>query len=301
MAAAGATSLRRRLYAASAALIALQVVGTVAGFASWEAVRRACAAEDELAGQRRSVMELASAAREVYVHQAHTLIEGGPAHLPHLAEVAAEVKGRLDDVRALPLPADADVDGVATALAAADAWFAAEVSPLATGGHLDQPIAVRLHTEADRRASEIDARISAIARALDGAQAREREAISLATRRAWVAVALLTIGGALLGALVASRLARSILAPVEGLHAAAAALGAGSAVPPAAEGDDELGALGRAFNRMVEQMKEAERRLVESERLAALGQMSGAVAHELMNPLAVILADPAMRAEPVAA
>lgn len=294
-------SLRQRIYAASGLLIGLQVAGTVLGFASWGEVREACAAQQAISAQREALAGLATATREVYVHEAHTLIERGSGHLDHLAGVEAEVDARLVAVRTLSLPAGVDLSEIQSAIASSNLWFSAAVIPTVRVGELSQVDAVRFHAEAERRAGDIDRRIAAVATVLDRAQAAERERIGAATQRAWVAVAVLTLGGVLLGTLVTRRLATSILGPVEGLRAAAAAFGARRLVPPAPESPDELGELGRGFNRMVAEVRAGERRQVEVGRLAALGQMSGAVAHELMNPLAVILADPAMRAPEVSA
>lgn len=294
-------SVRQRIYAAAALLIGLQVTGTVLGFASWGEVRRAGAAEERISAQRDALDQLSTAAREVYVHEAHTLIERGTGHLDHLAGVEAEVDHRLTVLRALDLPPEADLDGVQKAIAASNLWFSAEVVPRAQDGSMSQSEAVRLHLDAERRAAAVEARIDAVALLLDEAQANERATIARATRHAWLTVAALTVGGALVGVFVTRRLAGSILRPVEGLRAAAEGFGAGAAAPIAPESADELGQLGRGFNRMVDRVRAGERRQVEVERLAALGQMSGAVAHELMSPLAVILADPAMRDPAVAA
>ncbi len=293
-------SFRRRIYAASALLISLQVAGTVLGFASWGEVRDASAAEEGIAAQREALSRLGAGTRDLYVHQAHTLIERGPGHLDHLSEVQGRVGSDLSALAALDVGAD-EVEAIRGAVADANVWFAAEVVPRANAGTIDQADAVRLHTEAERLAMRVQTRIDALAGSLDGAQRAERATINGATRRAWVAVAALTAGGILLGMLVAGRLATSIIDPVRGLAAAAAAFGAGATAPKVPEGDDELGELGRLFNRMVTQVRAAERRQLEAERLVALGQMSGAVAHELISPLAVILADPAMRAPEVAA
>ena len=51
------------------------------------------------------------------------------------------------------------------------------------------------------------------------------------------------------------------------------------------EGTDEVADLARAFNQMVEGLAESRRRLVETERLAAVGQLAASVAHEVRNPL----------------
>jgi signal transduction histidine kinase len=298
------SGLGRRIYGAAGLLIALQVAGTMLGFASWGAVQRASARQEALAVQRDAVELLGAASREVYVHEAHTLIEG-PGHLDHLAEGQAEVDTRLVAVRRLSLPAGADVAGVQAALAASNTWFGTEVVPVARSGALDRALAIRLHGETERRAEAVERSIAAVLTVVDNAAAAERDAVTAATGRAWIAVALLTLGGAGIGMIVASRLVRSVLQPIEQLQLAAAQFGAGQlasgAQARAVEGDDELGRLGKVFNDMVAQVQAAQVRRTEVARLAALGELSGAVAHELMSPLSVLLADPAMQAPELAA
>jgi two-component system sensor histidine kinase AtoS len=54
------------------------------------------------------------------------------------------------------------------------------------------------------------------------------------------------------------------------------------------EGRDELGRYADAFNRMVDALAESRDRVVHAERMAALGKLASAVAHEIRNPLASI-------------
>ena len=295
------STLRRRVWSATGLLIGLQVVGTALGFASWRQVHASSLRQTALSEERDAVLELAAAARESYVHEAHTFVEGGPAHLSHLAETAALVDGRLAAVTAMPLPESVDMKAVQAAIASSNAWFGLEVEPRARVGALDRPTAVALHAEAERRSQATEAAIASVLAAIAGAQQAEVADVGRNTSRAWIVVALLTIGGAGLGTLVASRHARAVLGPVGALQAAARGIARGEAVRAPEEGDVELAELGRAFNSMVEQVRGVEERRIQVERLAALGEMSGAVAHELLNPLMVILGHPSVRGAEFAA
>jgi two-component system NtrC family sensor kinase len=57
------------------------------------------------------------------------------------------------------------------------------------------------------------------------------------------------------------------------------------------KGDDEIGELAKAFNRMTGNLKSSMDMLVQSEKLASLGQLAAGVAHEINNPLTNILLD----------
>jgi len=100
------------------------------------------------------------------------------------------------------------------------------------------------------------------------------------------------IGLALVAGLVASWLiARGVARPLSELQRAMAVVGAGDLdheIQPCSR--DEIGDLARAFARMTEQLRQSHAQLVQSEKLASIGQMAAAVAHGLRNPLASLRA-----------
>jgi signal transduction histidine kinase len=114
------------------------------------------------------------------------------------------------------------------------------------------------------------------------------EAIVNTERQILFGIVLLALAGGLTGAVLISR---SLVRPINQLRGAMAMVGAGDLDHPiAVRSRDEIGDLARAFADMTDQLRSIQGKLVQSEKLASIGEMSAAVAHGLRNPLASLRA-----------
>jgi signal transduction histidine kinase len=123
---------------------------------------------------------------------------------------------------------------------------------------------------------------------------------------------VIVVGTLVLGLALAWAMARSLARPINDLRGAMAIVGAGDLDHPVqAQSQDEIGDLARAFAGMTErlrqsraemvrlndelaakvaQVEQTQSQLVQSEKLASLGEMAAGVAHGLRNPLASLRA-----------
>ena len=148
-----------------------------------------------------------------------------------------------------------------------------------------QPALTQMNREVYRRARESSVR---------GAYSRLEEILA-GEGRTLLAIITLTFAGGLLASWLISR---SLARPIRELTGAMAVVGSGRLDHPVnATSSDEIGELARAFVRMTESLRQKEAKLdrtqaqlVQSEKLASIGEMAAAVAHGLRNPLASLRA-----------
>jgi signal transduction histidine kinase len=297
----------RRLALGFGALVLLFAAASAVAIAGSVRIHRGLAEMKSREEGVRLSLELASAVRDQYAHQAHTIIIGDASHLV-LYESARETVLRL--TRALRQAAEepeerALVGQIEAESGRLDGIFRERIVPAVLAGERGsvklehdraQLVVTRIQDLTQALVERFEAKIRAFRRDAEGVQRR--------TLAILVGLLVAAPGVAVVVSLV---IGRSIAAPVAQLEAGAARLAAGELdARIEVRGAPELEALARQWNAMTAALREHQDRLVESEKLAGIGRLSAGVAHEINNPLGVILgyakllrkkADPAVAAD----
>jgi two-component system, NtrC family, sensor kinase len=138
-----------------------------------------------------------------------------------------------------------------------------------------------LEHDADRRLRVLAGRVGAAIDELSS-EARERELRSI-WALAVLAALTLAVG------VVVSLHVRRLLAPLARVTERARAVARGDLTArPVEAGEDEIGQLEAAFEKMVTGLARAQALALSNERLAAIGKMAAHVTHEIRNPLSAM-------------
>ncbi len=283
------TRLSVRLSLGVALLYSVLAVAVVVALAAVWTSYRALREVDALTGAEREAAAIGVAAREQYIHEAHAILTADPVHLGHDRQWAAELASRVAKLRPMVGPEEqALLDTVQRNGEELGKTFAQEIFPAVQSGDL-----ARVRLGHMRAQALMDAMITASNRAASDLSQRNLEAVSGALSRARLA-GFVAVTTTLLAAAVAVSLGisfvRRIVRPVASLNEAAARIGKGDfdAVAPAT-GAAEFEELRTGLEKMASGLREREARLLKSERLAGVGALAAGVAHELNNPLAVMI------------
>ncbi|MBK8170340.1 MAG: HAMP domain-containing protein [Sandaracinaceae bacterium] len=229
--------------------------------------------EEEDTSATRSWLNSARRARPAILHRALIGIDRVEAMAPPERERAllSSLRQRLVQVRAAYVTDDAHFDDLTRALVARD-----------------RPRAERVLAQLRSRERDIERNLRRATDSVqDGLAAMSAAAEDVETRsvQLFAAIAFIALGVGL----AITWWARRVLAPLSRLQERVAAVGRGDSTERLhALRDDEIGRLTLEFERMVEAITARDARLLQSERLAAIGRMAAHVTHEVRNPLSSI-------------
>lgn len=237
----------------------------------------------------RSVVRLASAVRDQYAHVAHTIILSNDTHASLFRKATRRLDALTADVRSTDGGAGAtEVDRIIAASKEITRLFETEILSASVRG--DRAALATWHDRVLALTMDAEAQAETLARrgehAMDDLNQHVRATQHGAIRLTIVAHLIALVTAVLAGIY----LYRTIARPIATLSAAASRVGAGhldSRIP--VEREDELGRLSRRFNEMTASVKEHQKKLLHSERLMGLASVSAGIAHELNNPIGVIV------------
>jgi signal transduction histidine kinase len=238
----------------------------------------------------RSSLMLGNALREQYAHQAHLLITREAGHAEH-AVIATQTTGEwMRRMKALLTePDEAELfEELTRTVEECKQIFGDQIVPLLKKGETERVLA--LHDRCERLVGRSTGLIDRIVQRFTTRFEAAREEIVAASSRVFTTGIVCVVLALVVAISVAVRLSRSIARPIGTLIDGTRDVATGNLGKTLAVGGaDEFEELARAFNTMSRKVKERQLQLIESEKLATLGRLAAAVAHELNNPLGIIL------------
>lgn len=236
----------------------------------------------------RESTELAIAIREQYVHLAHTLIVGDDSHEDHYQEWRTEILELTSSLRHhVPAAQGWRLREILAASERVEKLFRSELHAAWASGDLE---AIRWeHEKVDALVADASDQADFLARFVEDRMAGDHTVANRATEIGFAAGVGCALAVLFLASWFTMRLRRSVMQPLDSLALAASQLGAGQFDTRLGHiGEGELQAVATAFDRMADELAERERKLVEAERMAVLGQLAAGIAHELNNPIGII-------------
>lgn len=236
----------------------------------------------------RSGLELATSVREQSIHIAHTAIEGDLSHVKHYEEWRATTREKITELsRVVSAERMGTVRSVESSTRRLDELFQKDLLPAVQ--RQDAASVKRIHRELEELGEEASAEADALAQLAEGKMSHAHVLATATTREGLLTGAICIALILLLATGFTLHMRAVVVRPINQLTVAALQFGQGSFETRVGNvGKGELAELAFAFDRMADELKARQRRIVQQERMAAIGQLAAGVAHELNNPIGII-------------
>ncbi len=227
---------------------------------------------------------------EQYIHQAHIIIRWSRDHMPKYETAAKTARAAAE--RLFGFAHDENERELATQIArlAAQSDTAFRRGILADLARDDRSAIQQRHDELEHLVSRVVEYNDELNALFEARSANARAAADDLRRDARIILIGCFALAIMLSAIVSVQIVRSIAHPIAALRAGAQRIGSGdldTRIEVAT--DDEFGELADTFNQMSADLSNHQAQLVRSQRLASIGRLGAGVAHEINNPLSVIL------------
>lgn len=284
--------LQAKINATLAALVLTVAAAAAVSFGLQRRVDEAAAALHRAESGVVAVLRLSIAVRDAWAHQAHVVILNDTTHVDHYRETAAIMLKAAAKAQSAVGGASAAEPLAAVVVDAhlLDKSFIEDVVPKVGG---DRAVVLGPAEDSIRRVERMQARIDEAAARLTREADAAHAAVGAATMQSRAASSAVVFVAIIVALASALSLRRALSAPLRRLESATERLTTGDLATRVdddiAQRDDELGSLATRFNTMASSLAEREARLLDAERLAAVGRLAAGIAHEINNPLGVIL------------
>ncbi|HEY6006093.1 MAG TPA: HAMP domain-containing sensor histidine kinase, partial [Anaeromyxobacter sp.] len=281
-------STRGRLYVAFTLLAAAFAAAFAVQIATLDGMRRALATMDELDEGKRIALEIEHEVRSQYVREAR-IAAGDEAELAiareanvHLARLAAELGARVTG-------AEPKARAAAIEAAVRDLDRILEEA-FASAATANERVVQPPQQASYRVVYDVEENADALVSLLQEEDAKQC-AVADRVRRWTLGLAILfLLGFPVLAVAFALRLSRSVARPLRVIGEGAARIAAGDlGTRIDAGGPEEFDVLASQVNAMAARLKRNQEELVRAETLSGLGRMAAGIAHEINDPLQVML------------